>query len=358
MRRAGVNVAGVRYDRGVPALVALLTLALPRAAAAQETVCIGVDDFNAMGEEVTSGDLTMRFIAHGGGFDGSGVITLVDLLDDRGGATCRGLWLRSFTGEPCTASSQLCDCRAGPGCAGRVLLDAWDACSGGGFTLFPVDRGGDPVLRFEGEMCELRLSFLLPGEQSFEIECPEGRAVGVGSLPFGDMAISRIVPFVGTELPGTSDFMLESSEICFAREGCVDCECAPAEEMSCTAPAEGACAFGLQRCMPEGRYGPCEPRDPAPETCGDGRDDDCDGSVDEGCPACDPSVDPGCELPADAGAAGGTDAGPRAGPSPVDPDARAIGGGLSCGVTGGPGATLAWAALALLVVRRVGVRGA
>ncbi len=67
-----------------------------------------------------------------------------------------------------------------------------------------------------------------------------------------------------------------------------DCDSAVDEGCACAVSSrlcgidEGACQRGIQDCLPDGSWGEC--RDditPAPETC-NARDDDCDGTVDEG----------------------------------------------------------------------------
>ena len=75
-------------------------------------------------------------------------------------------------------------------------------------------------------------------------------------------------------------------------DGAVDegCVCAPGAAAACyDGPAGtagvGACAAGVQTCLPDGSgYGVCVGAvGPAFEICGDGVDNDCDGAVDDGC---------------------------------------------------------------------------
>ncbi|MBI3201270.1 MAG: hypothetical protein HYZ29_06965 [Myxococcales bacterium] len=74
-----------------------------------------------------------------------------------------------------------------------------------------------------------------------------------------------------------------------------DCTCSPGATQQCyDGPAaeagKGACAFGVQECVAPGngeivqpRWGACTGSGaPTPETC-NGKDDDCDGVVDDGC---------------------------------------------------------------------------
>jgi hypothetical protein len=87
---------------------------------------------------------------------------------------------------------------------------------------------------------------------------------------------------------------------------------APGEHRECYGGAPhqagvGACDMGVQECISDhefgGSWGPCLGWiGPADEACGDGRDDDCDGNVDEGCraPDADAGTSPppdGCEVP-------------------------------------------------------------
>ena len=78
-------------------------------------------------------------------------------------------------------------------------------------------------------------------------------------------------------------------------EGCGNV-CPPGEEWTCyTAPLStdgiGACHRGVKTCLPDGSgYGSCVGEvTPSPEVCGNGIDDDCDGSTDEGCSTCVPA---------------------------------------------------------------------
>jgi len=71
------------------------------------------------------------------------------------------------------------------------------------------------------------------------------------------------------------------------------CECPPGEEWVCySGPAEtdmvGACMRGVKTCAADGMsYGACVGEvTPVAEVCGDGEDNDCDGTVDDGCVAC------------------------------------------------------------------------
>jgi hypothetical protein len=66
------------------------------------------------------------------------------------------------------------------------------------------------------------------------------------------------------------------------------CTCTVGATQSCFTPFQGACSGGLQTCRstPSGatEFGPCVQQvQPSPDTCGDGIDQDCDGTPDDGC---------------------------------------------------------------------------
>jgi hypothetical protein len=98
-------------------------------------------------------------------------------------------------------------------------------------------------------------------------------------------------------------------------DGVIDdgCVCTPGSQSECyTGPAGtsgvGACGPGLQTCNASGTgYDACTgDTTPAAESCGNGADDDCDGTIDDGCCVatpeacdgadndCDGEVDEGC----------------------------------------------------------------
>ncbi len=76
-------------------------------------------------------------------------------------------------------------------------------------------------------------------------------------------------------------------------DACPGCVCEPGEGRPCGV-AIGACAAGVETC--EGRrWGPCEgATGPQEEAC-DGADNDCNGVTDEGC-ACEPGQERGCGV--------------------------------------------------------------
>ncbi|MFH1586875.1 MAG: MopE-related protein [Candidatus Diapherotrites archaeon] len=58
----------------------------------------------------------------------------------------------------------------------------------------------------------------------------------------------------------------------------------------------GACTYGVRTCF-EGQWGSCTAVEPISEICGNDADDDCDGSIDEGCPCAEGDVR-GCGIDA------------------------------------------------------------
>ncbi|MEZ4468921.1 MAG: MopE-related protein, partial [bacterium] len=102
-------------------------------------------------------------------------------------------------------------------------------------------------------------------------------------------------------------------------EGCRGCE------LGATRPCATACGEGTEACADD-RWQGCNAPPVEDEICADGRDQDCDGAVDEGCPACADGERRACETACGAGeeiCAGGVFAGCDA-PAPVDgacPDA-------------------------------------
>ena len=63
-------------------------------------------------------------------------------------------------------------------------------------------------------------------------------------------------------------------------------ECKEGEERACPGPAAvGICTPGKQSCTEAGVWGECQGRVTAEESevCGNSKDDDCNGQVDDGC---------------------------------------------------------------------------
>lgn len=110
---------------------------------------------------------------------------------------------------------------------------------------------------------------------------------------------------VGPDCPSATDLDCDDTDPTinpYAPEVCgnaIDENCSGGADEgcpSCDGPRPcglGECT-GVQECTDEGGWTDCLPHvEPQPERCGDGRDEDCDGSIDEGC-ACTCATDADC----------------------------------------------------------------
>jgi hypothetical protein len=72
---------------------------------------------------------------------------------------------------------------------------------------------------------------------------------------------------------------------CLCKEsGGPETECTPENTQPCDTGQLGICAVGIQTCDEESFWGDCTGvNEPVTEICGNALDDDCDGSIDEGC---------------------------------------------------------------------------
>ncbi len=91
-------------------------------------------------------------------------------------------------------------------------------------------------------------------------------------------------------------------DVCWPENGSCDCyaETAGARKSCAVTNARGTC-YGFQTCTPDSGWGPCDAPSAQDEAC-DGRDNDCNGAIDDGLPATIPCVN---EVP-DVGACDGT----------------------------------------------------
>lgn len=90
-----------------------------------------------------------------------------------------------------------------------------------------------------------------------------------------------------------------------------DCVCEPLSTDTCPTGQAGACALGLRQCNAQGTgFGECvQSVQPEPEDCGNGIDDDCDGTgdaTDVDCRVCDPLSTEPCDSGLSGACADGT----------------------------------------------------
>ena len=71
-------------------------------------------------------------------------------------------------------------------------------------------------------------------------------------------------------------------ELCDNKDNDVDGEIDEELTRKCGSTDVGACSYGTETCT-AGEWGGCTAKGPSEESCGDGVDNDCDGSTDEGC---------------------------------------------------------------------------
>jgi hypothetical protein len=196
----------------------------------------------------------------------------------------------------------------GPG--GDQTVDAWsgfgspteDAGPGAELACDGIDDDRDGVVD-DGCTCDTDIRQACYGG--------DPRLAGVGACSFGSQACQRDGEF-GT-WGACEGWVPPSLEICGGGDedcdGVVDegCGCGVGSTESCYAtssgaalagtPGVGVCRAGLATCRASGgssAFGACEGAvGPGDEVCGNGIDDDCDGSADEGC-ACTVGTDTSC----------------------------------------------------------------
>ena len=117
------------------------------------------------------------------------------------------------------------------------------------------------------------------------MNCDDGNPCTTDSCSLG--ACSNTALPVGTPCP---------VGFCNSSATCVAGVCAPGTTRSCySGPAGtegvGECQAGTETCDDTAQWGACVGEiSPTPEVCGDGLDNDCSGTVDDGCePTCEPN---------------------------------------------------------------------
>ncbi|MEZ4392767.1 MAG: MopE-related protein [Polyangiales bacterium] len=259
----------------------------------------GADLDRPTGRDAPTVDASARDAAEGDARGGVRELCNNGLDDDDNGLVDDGCPCVPGTSQQCypreRAEAGRAPCAWGvQGCEGDGEFGTWTECVG---AVTPVEEiCGDGVdqdctgVADDGPRCAC-----VPGQTRPCYEGPRG-TLGVGICRLGEQTCAPDGHSWGTCL----DQVLPRDEICSNRvdddcDGVVDngpnCACAPnATRMCYPGPAaeigRGPCRSGIQRCNVGGTaWGACEGAvGPTGEVCGNGLDDDCDGSADEECP--------------------------------------------------------------------------
>ena len=105
--------------------------------------------------------------------------------------------------------------------------------------------------------------------------------------------------------------------------------CTSGATAGCNVPDIDGCAAGIRHCSDDGSWGACQPALPAAETCGDGVDNDCNGTVDDACM----SGGSGAGGGGGSGGSGASGAGGTTGGQPCTPG-QLVSCTTSCGTVG------------------------
>ncbi len=178
--------------------------------------------------------------------------------------------------------------------AGRGACETWGShvCGAGGLDCDAAPPGGGP------ERCGDRVDDDCDGVTDEGCPCEAGEVIRCGS-DAGECSAGEQRCLAGGAFASVCQGEATPvAELCDNGkdddcDGAIDegCPCAPAGVVHGCGPNAGACsASGKQVCSDTGYWEPCTGDDVyGRETCGDGVDDDCDGKTDENC-----AVDPGC----------------------------------------------------------------
>lgn len=168
---------------------------------------------------------------------------------------------------------------AAPACSTDAIIDDGEGGSGAG-----TGQGGSACL--EQELCNT-VDDDCDGVVDEDCACVEGQTQACYEGPAGTEGIGSCAPGQQTcSLQGTwgacEGSVVPTDEVCNGADD--DCDADTDEELNATITCGlGICQATVDTCV-GGVANPCLPGDPNPggETC-DGFDDDCDGTIDEGC---------------------------------------------------------------------------
>ncbi len=276
-----------------------------------ESSTIGAEESTSgEGETTTGGDATTGGDTTGGGATtagedtgstgSSGCMTNADCAGDPEGEVCdAGLCV------PCTPSDDLCvtgeycssDNECVPGCSDDSDCVSPTVCDVPSHTCIGCVEDTDCAL---GTICDT--GACVPGCTLAHgclgaDECCSGQCLDVQADPQNcgtcgnECAYANATPLceqgdcvMGPCDMGALDCNSDPADGCEGGPGCL---CVPGQTQSCYLGAAGTegvgqCAAGAQTCDPDGlAWGPCLGQVlPAPEACGDGVDNDCDGLTD------------------------------------------------------------------------------
>ncbi|MCC7541137.1 MAG: hypothetical protein IT379_33270 [Deltaproteobacteria bacterium] len=236
----------------------------------------------------------------GGTSGGTDPICNDGLDDDGDGMADEGCACVPGTAQECYPGDRAAlgrgPCRRGTqGCSGSGEFGTWTECVGAVLPSDDVCLDGEDQdcngIADDGASCvcepmSTQACYTGPdGTRDVGI-CAPGMQMCVferGILSWGD-CLDQVLPRV--EICGNG----QDDDCNGAVDDAPGCECTTGTMRMCYGgpPAEigvGVCRAGTQMCLAGGRYGDCVGEvGPSTETCGDGLDNDCNGTADDGCP--------------------------------------------------------------------------